>query len=404
MHALPEASEPQGAPSVMLSDVVASELRDLGLADAVFENQQQAVNALPEYSVTVESRKLHKDIGETAFARGVQETVRLSDGAVRLLTRFTPKPRYFGKGNVSPYPLIGGGALATGPSGINAELMQDLALLGYPIEWLHHQGPHSLWPSSVGRLKTIGRFLSSKSVGKSAYHDHAVLDHIDQNGGVAYDPTSVLRDGFSRSAMSGEAFIALANRFGREVLYSDLFAKCFAKGYTPLGNAVAWAEQAPKELQGLVRLTREAIERELAGESGALESLVGTFHVHPLNIAHELAWIRPLISGDNGIYSEAIPLGTVGVRAFLSEDDMSQYGLHQLIHTFHPSLALIVEEGTHVEGASKAMRDVKVDRFRRVMSFMREHDMSLTGITPNDFLPHSTQYWRAGETLTAETA
>lgn len=125
--------------------------------------------------------------------------------------------------------------------------------------------------------------------------------------------------------------------------------------------------------------------------------MASTFDVHPLNVAHELAWIRPLINGDNGVYSKAIPFDTVGVRGFLSRDDMSQFAAHQLIHAVHPKLALIVDSGSHVEGVNQAMLGKKVERFRRVMDFMRDHDMSLTGITPADFLPANQSYWLAGE-------
>ena len=51
---------------------------------------------------------------------------------------------------------------------------------------------------------------------------------IENLGVLNYDTNKILRDGFSRSSMSGEAFIAMAPAFDREVPHSDLTAKCFA--------------------------------------------------------------------------------------------------------------------------------------------------------------------------------
>lgn len=364
--------------------------------EATVDQQQQATEQLPDYKVMVINRVTHKDLGETEDARFTQEKVRFSDGAVRLLSRAEPKSEHFGS-TASPYSISAGDALFTGPKGVNNELLVAFAGLGYSVEWLHHQGRHSVWPTSRQRMMTMARFLSGKSVAKSAHHDHALLDHIAATGGASYDTDNILRDGFSRSAMSGEAFVALAPHYGRNVPFSDLVAKCFAEEYDTVGSVRAVATQLPKELVGLSRLVTETVKREVAGERGALLDMASTFDMHPLNVAHELAWIRPLVNGDSGVYSKAIPLDTVGVRGFLSRDDMSQFAQHQLIHAAHPNLALIVDPGSHVEGVNQAMLAKKVERFRRVMDFMRNHDMTLDGITPADFLPADQSYWLAGE-------
>lgn len=362
-----------------------------------YEAQQQALSDLEHYPVRVVERTLHDDLGETSYARFTQERVRFSDGAVRLLSRAEPKRRYFGKEHISPFPISDGDALFTGPNGVNNDLLDAYAKLGYPVEWLHHQGRHTLLPLSRKRMLTMMHFLSTKSVGRSAHHDHALFDDLDRRTGIAYDTSEVLRDGFSRSAMSGEAFVALAPLYKRAVLYSDLTAKCFAEGYDTLGNAKAMVRQGPKEALGLGRLVQETMRRELAGERGAVLKMVGTFDIHPLNVAHEIAWIRPLINGDSGVYSRAIPLETVGVRGFLTQDDMSQYAAHLLIHASHPNLALVQDEGTHVEGVTQEMLRKKVERFSRVMDFMKAHDMTLSGLQPTDFLEPTQDYWIAGQ-------
>ncbi len=351
--------------------------------------QQAAVAELPEYDVTVRRRTTHKDSGSTEYAEFTQECVRFDDGAVRLLTRAKPKLTYFGSNGISPYGISGGDALFTGPDGMNAELIDSYAKLGFPVVWLHHQGRHAPWPTNPDRLMTLAHFLSSKSVGKSAHHDHAVLDDLEQKAAVDFDTYVMIRDGFSRSAMSGEAFIALAALNQRTIVHSDLTAKCFAL-YPGLRNMIELATvQGPEELKGLGRVACNLIRRERSGEKGILKKYLGTFDPHLLNVLHELAWIAPLVSGDNGTYSRAIPLETSGVRGFLSKDTMSQYAEHEIIHANHPNLALITEDGAHVDGA---LVQHKIDRFTRVMQFMRDHDMSIIGMSPSDYLQQSDEY------------
>ena len=348
------------------------------------EQQQLAFVSLPEYQVRVLRRTTHKDLGETAYARFVQEVVRFDDGAVRLATRAAPKISYFGSTGISPYAISGGDALCTGPNGLNEELIDAYVGMGFSVEWLHHQGRHAPWPTSPERIKTMLHFLSTKSVGKSAHHDHAYLDDLEAAGAVEFDTFTMIRDGFSRSAMSGEAFIAISPHFERSIVHSDLTAKCFAL-YPGLRNLFELGiRQGPEEVRGFGRVILNIVKRELSGEKGIVKQYTGTFDPHPLNVLHELAWVPPLVGGDAGVYSRAIPLETAGVRGFLTEDTMSQYEEHELIHAVHPNLALIVEDGAHVEGA---IVENKIQRYRSVMGYMREHDMSIVGITHDDYLP-----------------
>ena len=357
--------------------------------EVAIEKQQQAFHELPPYDVQVLRRSTHKTLGETDYAKFTQEVVRFDDGAVRLATRTEPKRTYFGTHNSSPYAISSGDALFTGPDGMNAEFIDSYARMGYPVVWLHHQGRHAPLPTNRERFKTMAHFLSSKSVGKSAHHDHALLDNLEENAATDFDTSIMLRDGFSRSSMSGEAFIAEAPNYNRAVPHSDLTAKCFAL-HVGLANLVELAiVQGPEEAKGFLRVIGSIIKREIDGEKGILRKYAGTFDLHMLNIMHEIAWIPPLVSGDSGTYSKAIPLDTSGVRGFLSKDSMSQYEEHAVIHADHPNLALLLEDGAHVDGA---IIQKKIDRWQSVMEYMREHDMSLSGMKPTDYLPENAVY------------
>ncbi|MDQ5885640.1 MAG: hypothetical protein QG628_37 [Patescibacteria group bacterium] len=359
------------------------------IAALELEAQQQAFLELPTYEVNVLRRTTHKDLGETPYARFTQEVVRFDDGAVRLLTRTAPKERYFSNSGVIPYAISGGDALFTGPDGMNAEFIDSYAKIGYPVIWLHHQGRHAPFPTNRERVKTMAHFLSSKSVGKSAHHDHAVIDDLESKEAVDFNTAVLLRDGFSRSSMSGEAFIAMAPNFDRTVPHSDLTAKCFALhiGFASLVELAV--VQGPEEAKGFFRVVQNIVRRELAGEKGILRKYAGTFDLHILNIMHEMAWIPPLISGDSGTYSKAIPIQTSGVRGFLSKDSMSQYEEHAVIHADHPNLVLLLEDGAHVDGA---IIEKKIVRWERVATYMRRNGMSLQGMKPSDYLPKDSDY------------
>lgn len=345
--------------------------------------QQEAFTNLPRYEVSVINRKSHKDLGETEYARFTQELVNFSDGAVRLLTRAEPKASYFAK-NISPYPISSGDALFTGPDGLNKEYIDEYAKLGFNVIWLHHQGRHTNKPDSIRNIKNLLNFLTTKSVGKSAHHDHALLDDLENRQSVDFDTFVLIRDGFSRSAMSGEAFIAEAPNYKRSVVHSDLSAKCFALNTDINGLFYLAKKQGPDELKGFLKVVKHVISREIHGENGITKNYAGTLDLHPLNLIHEIAWIPTLVNGDNGIYSRAIPLHTSGVRGFLNKDRMSQYKEHEIIHEVNPNLVLIVEDGAHVDGA---IVENKIKRFRFVMEYMKNHDMSITGLKPKDYIP-----------------
>jgi len=89
------------------------------------------------------------------------------------------------------------------------------------------------------------------------------------------------------------------------------------------------------------------------------------------------------------MYSKAIPLDTSGVRGFLSKDSMSQYEEHAVIHADHPNLVLLLEDGAHVDGV---IIEKKIERWGKVMVYMRKNDMYITGMKPSDYLPAGQEF------------
>lgn len=364
--------------------------RAFSLDADILAAQQAAFEALPEYEVVVESRKPHKAPVEKEYGTLRQETVRYSDGAVRLVTLGIPdKSKFTDTGGISAHAVLSGDPLFTGPDGLNDDKMERMLKAGFGFVWHHHHGRHSLLPTSRKRVQTIGRFLSSKSVGKSAHHDFALLDDLEEDPTFNFNLKEIILEGYSRRSMTGEAFIALSPRFGREVVLSDLDATCFLKRVSKFGMIILAVRQVPGEVKEGMGIVKDLVEE--AVEDRSLEGIVdyaGTLDGHPLNMAHELAWAPLLTNGDSGIYAAAVPLGHNGIRTQGTLDYMSQPEDLQRIHQHRSGIIHhSVIGGAHLFAARATYLDVKFARLDKARLFGIEHGGSIQGITAQDILP-----------------
>lgn len=354
------------------------------LSEAI-EAQRAAEASLYDYPVHVVRRSTHKEPVQTPYATFYRETVRYTDGAIRLTTIAEPNESHFGRDRISPYAVVSGDPWTAGPEGLNKGKINRLAKLGYHVIWNHHQGRHAVWPTSRERLNTAVRFLSSKSVGKSAHHDHALLD--DLAAVLPVDAQNVIREGYSRSAMSGKAFAALGERYSRKTVWLDVDAPCFAHEGSVMELLATAAEQIPSEIKGFAVLAiKHAVDAFHKKDWRRIPRLLGTLDPHLLNIAHETAWIRPLINGDAGIYGRAMPLDIPGVCVLYTQDKMSHHEDWEYMHSTRPNLAVVRLEGPHLAGAYPENLQKKYDRFNRLMEYMRQNGMSLSGVTPKHVL------------------
>lgn len=377
-------------------DMAAGEVADIidlfnpreneGFLDSPEQLQQAAFEALPSYQVRVVRRSSRGKPEELDFGTFYEESVRFSDGAVRLVTIGKPNPHYFGHDEISPNVIVSGDPYGTGPNGLNNDKIKAMVELGYHVVWPHHQGRHSVWPTTREHRQTLWRFLSSKSVGKTAHQDHALLNDMAPNADFETDDVNI--EGYSRSSMKGKAFIALARLYGRHVIYADLDAPCFAHEASPVELLTTFAKQLPHEAKGMGRLAEQVSTLGAAmGNPKKLREYAGTLDVHPLNLLHELAWMRPLINGDSGTYGEAMPLDSVGVTTLFSEDYMSQAADWRRIHANRPGMAILDEPGPHLAGAWPENLQKKYERFARLQQVRIEKGMSLTGLTIEDIVP-----------------
>lgn len=321
---------------------------------------------LHSYPGSVVSREAMQTPSELPYATIYEEKLRFSDGAVRTLTRVDPKTNYFAPEQLNPYLVSAGDALCTGPSGFNAKVIDELAKRGFAVAWLHHQGRQSERPTTMPKAMQFARFILKKSIGRSAHHQHGMLDDLALNSD--HNTQTVLSIGDSRSAMIGEAVDALAELYGRSVYYSDYNASCFEHRPT-LSELPGLALSLPHESGALIRL---AIKAHQSPDLNPADYM-GTFDLHPLNLVHEATWLIPLMRGDAGRYGDAVPLDQNGVRTHLNGDTWSSGGkAWEAKYTIRPNIYLIQRgltdgrKARHLDLADPVVQGERYDRLERV--------------------------------------
>lgn len=352
--------------------------------EGFLDAQQAALASLEPYDVAVERRTAYGKPIRLAHGTLFRETVRYTDGAVRLATIGQPdKP-------VATQVFSTSDPWLTGPNGFNQVEMAELLRNGFHFVWNHHQGRHAALPINPSRVRTMLHFLSSKSVGKSAAHDMALLDAVTDT--AAFRTDEVIRKGYSRSAMAGEAFLALCALRGdaRKTVWSDLEAACFTQSVSHRGLLELLAKQAPHEAAVLAEIGRDIAMGSPINEDGDAidaQNYLRTLDFHPLNAAHELAWIRLFIGGDTGKYARAVPLDARGLRTFYEHDFMSQEAHQTELHQNRPHIGILHERGAHLSGATAAMLRKKSARLRNLGEYALEHEGDFSQITPAAIVP-----------------
>lgn len=157
----------------------------------------------------------------------------------------------------------------------------------FPVSWLCHQGRHAELPITPRRLIRFGKFVFEKSIGKSAHHQHTLLDYLGSSGGMFTD--IIFSIGDSRGAMTGEGVDSIAKDYVRRVAYSDYIATCFE--HVPKAKDIPDLLAIPlHEGRTLGSVALRRLKNDLQnGDIDHLVSFLGTFDLHPMNLIHEFA-------------------------------------------------------------------------------------------------------------------
>ena len=328
-----------------------------------YQDYLAAVARLHPYPSAVVRRESVGSPESLPYATIHEERLTFEDGVVRTLTRVDPKANYFAADQLNPYVVSAGDALGTGPSGFNRTIIDGLARRGFAVAWLHHQGRHTEIPKDLNKALSFAAFVLKKSVGRSAHHQHGMLNSLAEHS--QHDTSTVISIGDSRSSMTGEAVDALAPSYGRRVLVSYYIASCF-EHRPKLRELPLLATSLPNEGMAFLRLMHDLHNNPDVD----IADYFGTFDFHPKNIINEIAWLVPLMRGDAGHYADAIPLDQNGIRVHLDGDIWSSGGkAWEHKYTIRPNMHLIkrgMDHGRKARHLDIADPSVQAERFARL--------------------------------------
>jgi len=344
--------------------------------------QQAALGSLALPEVTVVRRTSRGEPEHTGHATIYQESVRFSDGAVRLGTFVEPDNPAAEEWWSSADPFC------TGDRGFNRGEIEQMAQTGLKLGWLHHQGRHRVLPRNLEHAKTLWNIVGSKGVAQAAAQEAAFMKSVI--GVESFAGVTVMRRGYSRSAQSANPFAVAVEQEGGTVGFSFHEAEVFPHRTSFLGMAKSTARQGKAELGaivGIARSLRGSDQEELSEDDGGLGEYARTFDAHVLNIVNELCWINKFRSGEAGKAAQAVDLGARGIRLHYQRDQWAHLPDWLRINDARPGIVTVALPGAHTSGASPEMRMIKGVAFHNIANYAREHGGSLAGVTAMEVLP-----------------
>lgn len=328
-----------------------------------------------EYGVEVTGRVPHRDFETTETGGTIySELVRFEDSLGRLIVReATISEPNASAVPVMPFPVVETDPWTTGPLGLNRDKIRHYTDMGFPVIWLHHAGKES-------------PIAKDKSTSRSAHQMHALLDDLQSVHNA--DLSQVVLRGYSRGNMTGEKFIALADKYGRTVPASDMDAVCFTRDMSKKEKIETIIRQVPGEAAGLGRVAMALVGRAIEERSPRiLGEYAQTLDLHPKNLAQEFLWANALINANVGKAIDLLPKQTVGVRTIFTKDFMSQRHISEELYAQLGDIQVHIKKGAHVAGADPRYLKESLGRLANIRSYIIEHDMTLHGITSGDMSP-----------------
>lgn len=341
-----------------------------------YDAQQEALASLTLPEAEVVRRTPRGDPERFRKSTIFHESVRFRDGAVRLATHVVPDNPVTDVLTVSADPWV------TGDKGFNEHEIHQMAAMNFPLLWIHHQGRHRIFPPNKERLQSLLNLATPKSVAIASAQELAVVEDIAET--TPANTRELMRRGYSRSGMSGNAFIVLAKEKGIDVVLSHFEGECFPHALGMSALVKTFLDQVPDEgatISGVVaELTKKATKHPDIHASG-LRDYAKTLDLHPLNLINEALWIPAFKTGEAGTFASAVPLDAQGIRIHYEGDRWSHIAKWLDINAPRPGITTLEMPGAHTAGASWKMQLMKGSTFRNIARYAREHDGSLDGIT-----------------------
>jgi hypothetical protein len=344
--------------------------------------QQAALGALAIPEVSVVRRVSHGEPERVGDATVFQESVRFSDGAVRLATIVEHDNPASDVWWSSADPFV------TGDEGVNRDEIGQMMDAGLNVGWLHHQGRHSISPTSREHRKTISAMNSSKGIAKWAAQEAAFMRSV--LGVETFDGVSLARRGYSRSGQSGNAFAVMVEAEGGKVEFSHHEAEVFPDKLSLASLAAHVGLQLGIEAGAIVSIAKGLVGKESGvnhENGGSFHSYSRTFDFHVLNVINEALCIDKFRSGEAGKYARAVGLDARGIRLHYERDGWAKLDTWLDINDPRPGIVTVEAPGAHSSGASPEMMATKATTFRNIGNFAREHDGDISTMTAVQVLP-----------------
>jgi hypothetical protein len=258
--------------------------------------------------------------------------------------------------------LFIGTALGTSIRGHNWYTMLHMMEEGYPVAMIGAEGGHQRLPRSPGEARRFAGNLFSISIAETAANAHEIMAELDED--PIAQPGVSIKVGESRDAAVGIGFQALAHFYGREVIYSDLIAACFpdAKPLRIDPSLVPRAAQLGTQVGSLLK-------NAFPMHPKRAWHYARTVNPNPHFMAHVIATIPALVSGQTGTLARQIPSDARMHHTHFEDDPWTDIDGWQEAFSDHPQVIHDVRPGDH---GAIAHADTQSDRRTRLRNLREE--------------------------------
>ncbi len=255
----------------------------------------------------------------------------MSDGHSYAVVKGIPKHP------ITPLTIGFTSAWWTSSRGHNRRTLEHFTRLGIPTILIGAEGSYR--PSGPNGIPLPKEPIS---LTRSAHSFHEILNIIASSEDLSTQTST--RDmvilGESRGAMIAKGIIAIANGYGRNVVYADVTAPCFPEAFQP------------KDILKLMK--------QLYGERNALATLAGnltlrrlvhypaTLDLHPEAVSANIHTFGPLFSGEAGELAKAIDSDFPMHITTFSDDFASMPKRWARIYANHPNVRIKQIDGAHL--------------------------------------------------------
>jgi hypothetical protein len=236
-------------------------------------------------------------------------------------------------------PVVFTTALGTSTNGHNRHTMDQLLKAGYPVVMIGAEGGRGEWPKSKESLQRFMRNLLTIRLAETAENMHSIMNVVDAKN--THTPKRAINIGESRGAMAGMGFKARAERFDREVIYSDLTAATFP---TPTKGTLGHLSL----LHTLATNSLVVGNVSVADIVRQPNRLLGSINMSPHFLLHVVATLPTLIHGDAGKLAREIDTDAKIHNTFFASDAWCQAEGWNDLFKDHPYVVNTIAPGNHM--------------------------------------------------------